>query len=163
MQNHFMSPEMFKKIIYEHYLFDIPKLLDLCALYGSGNGPLLSKMVANVFERQPQYQEDWKAMVDVIMETLSQQALQVQGGVASKGAVRLDKSSRCERKGCGLSGAVNSIVDAASPVLSFPILFSSLLTFLDLFVASWRSIHQPPSALQWKGSSLGLWASMRQR
>ena len=95
MQVNFMSPEAFKDIIYENYLFDIPKLLDLCALYGSANGPLLKKVVANVFERQPHYQEDWKAMVDVVMETLSQQYLAVQGGKrAMQRAMRLDKSSR---------------------------------------------------------------------
>lgn len=91
MQTNFMSPETFKEIIYEHYLFDIPKLLDLCALYGSGNGPLLRKMVANVFKQQPRYQEDWKAMVGLVMETLSQQYSAVQG---RKRAMRLDRSSR---------------------------------------------------------------------
>ncbi len=94
-----MSPDVFGRIIYEHYLFDIPKLFDLCALYGGGNRPLLTKMVANVFEKQPHYEEDWKGMVGVIMETLSRQALKVQGTVASVGAVRLDKTFRWEEKG----------------------------------------------------------------
>ena len=91
-----MSPDKFGKIIYEHYLFDIPKLFDLCTLYGSSNHRLLAKMVANIFDKQPCYHDDWRNMVGAIMETLTQQSLRVRGDVASMAAVRLDSNFRWE-------------------------------------------------------------------
>lgn len=36
---------MFGEIIYDNFLFDIPKILDLCVLFGKGNGQLLHKMI----------------------------------------------------------------------------------------------------------------------
>ncbi|RXM95526.1 Activating signal cointegrator 1 complex subunit 2 [Acipenser ruthenus] len=42
---HFLSPAVFGEIIYNNFLFDIPKILDLCVLFGKGNGMLLNKMI----------------------------------------------------------------------------------------------------------------------
>ena len=67
-QEHFFTPEMYGDIIYEHFLFDIPKLLDLCVLYEGANKPLLSKMVGNVFERQPKYQDDLRTCIQSILK-----------------------------------------------------------------------------------------------
>lgn len=39
---------MFGEIIYDNFLFDIPKILDLCVLFGKGNGQLLHKMIGKV-------------------------------------------------------------------------------------------------------------------
>lgn len=36
---------MFGEIIYDNFLFDIPKILDLCVLFGKGNSQLLQKMI----------------------------------------------------------------------------------------------------------------------
>ena len=47
------SEDAFADILYQHYLFDVPKVFDLCHLYGNCNTPLLKKMVANVFDKQP--------------------------------------------------------------------------------------------------------------
>ena len=66
-QEHFFTPETYGDIIYEHFLFDIPKLLDLCALYGGANKALLGKMVGNVFERQPKYQDDLQTCIQSIL------------------------------------------------------------------------------------------------
>lgn len=85
-----MSAEAFGRIIYDHFLFDLPKLLDLCVLYVASNKPLLIKMVANIFEKQPQYEGDWEVMVGMVMETLTGVAARVQGEEGERGAVRLD-------------------------------------------------------------------------
>ena len=66
-QEHFFTPETYGDIIYEHFLFDIPKLLDLCVLYGGANKALLGKMVGNVFERQPKYQDDLQTCIQSIL------------------------------------------------------------------------------------------------
>lgn len=45
LQDHFITPSVFGEIIYNNFLFDIPKILDLCVLFGKGNGVLLQKMI----------------------------------------------------------------------------------------------------------------------
>lgn len=48
-QENFFTPSVFGEIIYENFLFDIPKILDLCVLFGKGNGHLLHKMIGEMF------------------------------------------------------------------------------------------------------------------
>ena len=67
MQDHYLSPKVHGGIVYDHYLFDIPKILDLCVLYGEGNRPLLSKMITNLFESQPKYVEDWYSTIKSLL------------------------------------------------------------------------------------------------
>ena len=62
-QANYFTPAAHADIIYQHYLFDVPKLMDLCVLYGNSNKTLLSKLVANVFKWQPQYKQDWSMAV----------------------------------------------------------------------------------------------------
>ena len=67
IQEHYLSPEVHGSIVYDYYLFDVPKILDLCVLYGEGNRPLLSKMIANLFEHQPKYVEDWCSTIKSLL------------------------------------------------------------------------------------------------
>lgn len=62
-------------------MFDIPKLLDLCVLYGGGNKALLGKMVGNVFEKQPRYSEDWRTCVQSILKVKGEGHVTEMGGV----------------------------------------------------------------------------------
>ena len=59
----FMTSQGFGFTIYENYMFDVPKLIDICSIYGhphGGNGELVNKMLTNVFTKQPNYVEDLK-------------------------------------------------------------------------------------------------------
>ncbi|XP_071037755.1 activating signal cointegrator 1 complex subunit 2 isoform X2 [Parasteatoda tepidariorum] len=56
-QNH-LTPSAFGEMVYDNFIFDIPKLMDLCALYGLKNSALLSKMMQNIFSTQPKYMDD---------------------------------------------------------------------------------------------------------
>lgn len=42
---------MFGEIIYDNFLFDIPKILDLCVLFGKGNNQLLHKMIGEMLKK----------------------------------------------------------------------------------------------------------------
>ena len=56
LQEDFITVSTFGDILYENFLFDIPKIMDICALYGgetSTNTPLLRKMLENIFSKQP--------------------------------------------------------------------------------------------------------------
>ncbi|KAK7467743.1 hypothetical protein BaRGS_00037018 [Batillaria attramentaria] len=70
-KDNLLTPEVFGEIIYENFLFDIPKILDLCALYGRNNTALLSKMVGNIFTHQPHYLDDLRDAVPTILQVLS--------------------------------------------------------------------------------------------
>ena len=67
----YITPEVFGDIIYENFLFDIPRLLDICALYGtSDNLPLITKMVENIFKQQSKYFEDLHHAAKTIIQVL---------------------------------------------------------------------------------------------
>ncbi|ELK31510.1 Activating signal cointegrator 1 complex subunit 2 [Myotis davidii] len=70
-KDHFISPSAFGEILYNNFLFDIPKILDLCVLFGKGNSPLLKKMIGNIFNQQPSYYNDLDESMPTILQVFS--------------------------------------------------------------------------------------------
>ncbi|GFS03600.1 activating signal cointegrator 1 complex subunit 2 [Elysia marginata] len=70
-KDHFITPEVFGEILYNNFLFDIPKILDICSLFGKLNGPLLSKMVGNIFTQQPKYTNDLRDTMPTMFQVFS--------------------------------------------------------------------------------------------
>ena len=65
----FMTKKFFSKLIYENYLFDIPRLMDLCSLYGmQENRPLLKKMLKNIFHSQEKFFDDLNQAAKTVSE-----------------------------------------------------------------------------------------------
>lgn len=54
----YISPEAFGKLIYDNFIFDVPKMMDLSILFGPTNSVLLSRMFKNIFTNQPKYKFD---------------------------------------------------------------------------------------------------------
>lgn len=69
-KDHFFTPSAFGEIIYNNFLFDIPKIFDLCVLYGKGNSLLLQKMIGNIFTQQQSYYSDLNETVPTIFQVL---------------------------------------------------------------------------------------------
>ncbi|XP_061459110.1 activating signal cointegrator 1 complex subunit 2 [Rhineura floridana] len=67
-KDHFITPSVFGEILYNNFLFDIPKILDLCVLFGKGNGALLQKMIGNIFTQQPSYFSDLDETVSTVLQ-----------------------------------------------------------------------------------------------
>lgn len=67
-KENFITPAVFAEIIYNNYLFDIPKILDLCVLFGKGNSQLLHKMIENIFTQQPSYYGDLNETIPAIIQ-----------------------------------------------------------------------------------------------
>lgn len=65
---HFFTPQGFANTIYENYIFDIPRLFDICSLYALTNGELLGKMIGNIFKQQAKYLDDLKIAIESIVE-----------------------------------------------------------------------------------------------
>ena len=57
--HNFVEDAFWADVIYANRLIDVPKMLDLCALYGAQNMPLLSELLERVLQRQSRYFEDW--------------------------------------------------------------------------------------------------------
>ena len=67
----FIDGKVFGDILYENYIFDIPRLMDICVVYGHGNDmALVSKMIGNVFQQQPKYSDDLRAVVPTIEKVI---------------------------------------------------------------------------------------------
>ncbi|XP_054852381.1 activating signal cointegrator 1 complex subunit 2 [Eublepharis macularius] len=70
-KDHFITPSVFGEILYNNFLFDIPKILDLCVLFGKGNSALLHKMIENIFIQQPSYFNDLDEIVPTVLQVFS--------------------------------------------------------------------------------------------
>lgn len=65
----FMTSSGFAYLIYNHFLFDIPKILDLCVLYKKNQ--VLAKMIQNLFETQSKYFDDFKICLKDIISVIN--------------------------------------------------------------------------------------------
>ncbi|KAM4051625.1 activating signal cointegrator 1 complex subunit 2 [Anomaloglossus baeobatrachus] len=70
-KDHHITPSLFGEILYNNFLFDIPKLLDMCVLFGKGNSSLLQKMIGNIFQQQPSYYQDLDDIVPTLLQVFS--------------------------------------------------------------------------------------------
>uniref|UniRef100_A0ACB8FXZ6 Activating signal cointegrator 1 complex subunit 2 n=2 Tax=Sphaerodactylus townsendi TaxID=933632 RepID=A0ACB8FXZ6_9SAUR len=70
-KDHFITPSVFGEILYNNFLFDIPKILDLCVLFGKGNSALLHKMIENIFTQQPSYFSDLDETVPTVLQVFN--------------------------------------------------------------------------------------------
>ncbi|KAF3820810.1 hypothetical protein GH733_005355 [Mirounga leonina] len=95
-KDHFISPSAFGEILYNNFLFDIPKILDLCVLFGKGNSPLLQKMIGNIFTQQPSYYNDLDETMPTILQVFSNilQHCGLQGDGASATPQKLEERGR---------------------------------------------------------------------
>uniref|UniRef100_A0AAQ5ZPP8 CUE domain-containing protein n=1 Tax=Amphiprion ocellaris TaxID=80972 RepID=A0AAQ5ZPP8_AMPOC len=77
----FITPAVFGEIIYENFLFDIPKILDLCVLFGKGNSQLLHKMIGELFVKILFNSHHWS--LSLVFDTiLDKCGLQCEGAAA---------------------------------------------------------------------------------
>lgn len=52
--------------MYDEWLLDIPKLLDLAAIYGESNGPIVSEIISNVYAKCRGYRDDTDEFFNLI-------------------------------------------------------------------------------------------------
>ncbi len=65
-----MSPEFYANLVYDNFVFDIPKMIDICSIYSLGNHKLVEKIVQNLLTCQPRYLQDLKSCCSQILESL---------------------------------------------------------------------------------------------
>lgn len=60
--------EFYSNIVYGVY--DMAKLFDIAAIYGSSNKQLVSTMISSIFENEPRFQSDFKETFDMMLNVL---------------------------------------------------------------------------------------------
>ncbi|KAM5311448.1 activating signal cointegrator 1 complex subunit 2 isoform 2-T3 [Glossophaga mutica] len=127
-KDHFISPSAFGEILYNNFLFDIPKILDLCVLFGKGNSPLLKKMIGNIFTQQPSYYNDLDATMPTILQVFSNilQHSGLQGDGASATPQKLEERGR-------LTPSDMPLLELKDIVLYLCDICTTLWAFLDIF------------------------------
>eukprot|EP00448_Togula_jolla_P018886 CAMPEP_0170570604 /NCGR_PEP_ID=MMETSP0224-20130122/1202_1 /TAXON_ID=285029 /ORGANISM="Togula jolla, Strain CCCM 725" /LENGTH=743 /DNA_ID=CAMNT_0010892899 /DNA_START=15 /DNA_END=2246 /DNA_ORIENTATION=+ len=68
----FLSEAKYAELIHSLSIFDVPKLIDICAIYGDSNRILVTKLVHSVFKNQPCYKDEFEAVVQHMLEGLLQ-------------------------------------------------------------------------------------------
>ncbi|KAJ8385956.1 hypothetical protein AAFF_G00177770 [Aldrovandia affinis] len=131
-KENFITPAVFGEIIYNNFLFDIPKILDLCVLYGKGNSQLLHKMIENIFTQQPSYYGDLEEAVPTVtqvLDTILQKCgLQPEGATASE-PLKLEAHGR-------FTAMTMSQKDLMDLVLYLCDSCTTIYSFLDIFPAA---------------------------
>ncbi|KAF5829243.1 hypothetical protein DUNSADRAFT_16371, partial [Dunaliella salina] len=91
------------RYIYDRWLLDVPKLLDVAALYGPANPRLVNQFLNSVFMLQPQYKGDVQGIVPPLVANL--------GSVLQQATAATRTASR------GDAGALASLCDDGTYVL----------------------------------------------
>ena len=73
-KNDFLEGPTFGDIIYQNFIFDIPKVFDIITLWAPANPTLVAKMVGNLFKQQPGYYDDFEQTVQTILEVFTMTA-----------------------------------------------------------------------------------------
>ncbi|XP_012927449.1 activating signal cointegrator 1 complex subunit 2 isoform X6 [Heterocephalus glaber] len=127
-KDHFISPSAFGQILYNNFLFDIPKIMDLCVLFGKGNSPLLQKMIGNIFIQQPSYYNDLDETMPTILQVFSNilQHCGLQGDGTSSTPQKLEERGR-------LTPSDMPLLELKDVILYLCDTCTTLWAFLDIF------------------------------
>src|SRR5690606_29427830 len=58
----------FGDVLFDNWLFDLTKLLDICSIFGASNANKVKEIIKTVFDIQKNYQEDFMDFLDEILE-----------------------------------------------------------------------------------------------
>ncbi|XP_072520566.1 activating signal cointegrator 1 complex subunit 2 isoform X2 [Salminus brasiliensis] len=137
-KDNFITPAVFGEIIYDNFLFDIPKILDLCVLFGRGNSQLLHKMIENIFNQQPGYYGDLNETVPSVIQVfdmvLEKCGLQSEETGANE-PLKLNTHTR-------RTTMTMTEEDLADLVLYLCDTCTTIYSFLDIFPEACSTFHQ---------------------
>ncbi|XP_053324531.1 activating signal cointegrator 1 complex subunit 2 [Spea bombifrons] len=136
-KEHHITPSVFGEILYNNYLFDIPKLMDICVLFGKGNSALLQKMIGNIFQHQPSYYEDLGNSVPTLLQVFNN-ILEI-CGLQMDGDKAEPQKLGDQRKTTPLDMAEEELQDV---LLYLCDTSSTLWAFLDIFPAASQTLQK---------------------
>uniref|UniRef100_A0A4W5KUB5 Activating signal cointegrator 1 complex subunit 2 n=1 Tax=Hucho hucho TaxID=62062 RepID=A0A4W5KUB5_9TELE len=141
----FITPTVFGEIIYNNFLFDIPKILDLCVLFGKGNSQLLHKMIGELINGPFLWCNLPFVSPQVLDTILAKCGLQCEGATAIE-PLKLSSPGRP-------TAMTMSQQDLVDLVLYLCDTCTTIQAFLDIFPAACSTFHLtdspcPPASLQ---------------
>ncbi|XP_018544003.1 activating signal cointegrator 1 complex subunit 2 [Lates calcarifer] len=136
-KENFLTPAVFGEIIYENFLFDIPKILDLCVLFGKGNGQLLHKMIENIFTQQPSYYNDLEETVPTVLQVFD--SVLEKCGLQCEGATAMEPMKlNAHKQPTAMTMSQQDLVDI---ILYLCDSTTTIHAFLDIFPAACSTFH----------------------
>uniref|UniRef100_A0A147A728 Activating signal cointegrator 1 complex subunit 2 n=1 Tax=Fundulus heteroclitus TaxID=8078 RepID=A0A147A728_FUNHE len=136
-KDHFFTPAVFGEIIYDNFLFDIPKILDLCVLFGKGNSQLLHKMIENIFTQQPAYYNDLDETLPTILQVFD--TILNKCGLRCEGAAAMEPMKlNAQKQPTAMSMNLEELADI---ILYLCDSTTTIHAFLDTFPAACSSFH----------------------
>ncbi|XP_037633277.1 activating signal cointegrator 1 complex subunit 2 [Sebastes umbrosus] len=136
-KENFLTPSVFGEIIYENFLFDIPKILDLCVLFGKGNSQLLHKMIENIFTQQPSYYVDLGETVPTVLQVFD--TILDKCGLHCEGATAMEPMKlNAHKQPTAMTMNQQDLVDL---ILYLCDSTTTIHAFLDIFPAACSSFH----------------------
>ncbi|XP_070760584.1 activating signal cointegrator 1 complex subunit 2 [Enoplosus armatus] len=136
-KENFLTPAVFGEIIYENFLFDIPKILDLCVLFGKGNSQLLHKMIENIFTQQPSYYSDLDETVPTVLQVFD--TILDKFGLQCEGATAMEPMKlNAHKQPTAMTMSQQDLVDL---ILYLCDSTTTIHAFLDIFPAACSSFH----------------------
>uniref|UniRef100_H3DD27 Activating signal cointegrator 1 complex subunit 2 n=1 Tax=Tetraodon nigroviridis TaxID=99883 RepID=H3DD27_TETNG len=136
-KDNFITPAVFGEIIYDNFLFDIPKILDLCVLFGKGNSQLLHKMIENIFTQQPSYYGDLEKTVPTVLQVFD--TILEKCGLRCEGATALEPMKlSTQKQPTPLTMSQQELTDL---ILYLCDSTTTIHAFLDIFPAACSTFH----------------------
>uniref|UniRef100_A0A665TX51 CUE domain-containing protein n=1 Tax=Echeneis naucrates TaxID=173247 RepID=A0A665TX51_ECHNA len=136
-KDNFLTPAVFGEIIYDNFLFDIPKILDLCVLFGKGNSQLLHKMIDNIFTQQPSYYSDLNETVPTVLQVFD--SVLEKCGLRCEGATAMEPMKlNAYKQPTAMTMSQQELVDI---VLYLCDSTTTIHAFLDIFPAACSTFH----------------------
>lgn len=66
-EDNFMSVSFYQRLVYDSWLLDMAKLLDLASVYGKSNPAIVQSMIDNLFAADKRFVQDFKESVDLMV------------------------------------------------------------------------------------------------
>eukprot|EP00741_Cyanophora_paradoxa_P009469 tig00000144_g9173.t1 len=76
----FLAPKFWAAAVYDSWALDIPKVLDVCALYGPGRPALVADFCRRLFKQQPAYESDLEEAAGCVAGVLGELRRRCGGG-----------------------------------------------------------------------------------
>lgn len=76
-ESDFFTPKAFAELLYSYFVFDIPKMMDLCAVFHGLCQPRLVLILSSVFTYQEKYFDDLRGLFDILFDVFNRVESQV--------------------------------------------------------------------------------------
>eukprot|EP00439_Symbiodinium_sp_Y106_P019296 s2919_g2.t1 len=88
----YLSHDKYGQVILESQVLDVPKIIDVCVIYGDANRSTVTKIVHSAFRHQPLFKDDFSSVVQHMLDGLLQCCAPLQFAARGQGLSDQDLS-----------------------------------------------------------------------